>query len=234
MEFNNYWTKEINKLYHDMIKEGKSIDEIRNHFDKNLLMHHPNKKFHIDGKLLILTGYEEYRKKLNEIKIIPGEIKYKVDSELSEMFNDREDYLLSFNVNGVDYIIVLFYYFVNGVESFNIFFTTQKQYNNYLRLKGETNYGDLTPEEFLKISTILEKETNYGDIIKIMKSISFILLNFHNILKYHYDLPYSICETNRKTKIKLYRNIIKNSFNDIIETEDIMNNGEKIYYYHIN
>ena len=72
MKFNNYWTKEINKLYHDMIKEGKTIDEITNHFGKDLLYHHPNKKFHIDGKFLINKGIVlPYNNFLNEIKIIP-------------------------------------------------------------------------------------------------------------------------------------------------------------------
>ena len=233
MKFNNYWTKEINKLYHDMIKEGKTMDEIKNHFGKDLLMHHPDKKFHVEGKLMILTGYGEYVKKLNEIKFTPGETEYLVDKKPSEMFDSGEDYFLSFNVNGIDYIIVLFYYIVKGVKSFNVFFTTKKQYDEYLKIKGDIKYGDLTPDKFNELSEILERTTNYNDIIKIMKSISFILINFHTVLRYYNDIPYSICETDRKIKIKLYRNIIENSFDNIEETEDKMDNGMKIYYYYI-
>jgi hypothetical protein len=230
MEFNNYWTKDINDLYHNMVKEGKSINEIRNHFDNNVLMHHPNKKFHVDIKIPSLLKYNIF---LNEIKIIPSETKYTIDYKNSEMYNDVKDYFLSFNVNGVNYIIVLFYYIVNNVSSFNILFTTQKQYNEYLEIKGNKKYSDITIDEFNQLSIILEEETNYNNIIKIMKSISFILKNFHNILKYYNDIPYSICEINNPIKIKLYGNIIKNSFDDIIETKDIMKNSKNIYYYQI-
>jgi len=228
MKFNNYWTKEINDLYREMIRENKSMDDIINHFGRDLLNHHPNKKFHRDGKMF------PYKDFVNEIKITPGEIEYEIDIKESEMFNQGKDYLLSFNINDVDYIIILFYYIVNDVVSFNVLFTTKEQYDEYIKIKGDKKYGELSIEEFNDISEILERETNYGVIIKIMKSISFILINFHNILKYSYDIPYSICETNNPVKIRLYRNIIEQSFINIKETEDIMYNGMKIYYYYIN
>jgi len=227
MEFNNYWTKEINNLYHKMIKENTSMQDIIDYFGYDLLNYHPNKKFHRDGKIY---PFKEF---LNEIKIIPGETQYTVVTKESEMFKQGKDYFLSFNVKGVDYIIILFYYIVNDIKSFNILFTTKKQYDDYIKFKGNKKYSDFTLEEFIHITKILERETNYGDIIKIMKSLSFILINFNKILKYYYDIPYSICQTNKPVKIRLYRNIIKKSFENLIETEDIMSNGNKIYYYYV-
>ena len=46
---------------------------------------------------------------------------------------------------------------------------------------------------------------------------------------------FSVTETDKPTKIKLYRNIIKDSFKNITESEcdSELNNGKKIYYYTI-
>jgi hypothetical protein len=66
-----------------------------------------------------------------------------------------------------------------------------------------------------------------------MKKISFILLEEYPIIKLMYKIPLSITETNDLVKIKLYRNIIKDSFPDFIETMDKseLNIGKQIFYY---
>jgi hypothetical protein len=48
-----------------------------------------------------------------------------------------------------------------------------------------------------------------------------------------YKIPLSITETNDLVKIRLYRNIIKDSFPDFIETMDKseLNIGKQIFYY---
>jgi hypothetical protein len=62
------------------------------------------------------------------------------------------------------------------------------------------------------------------------------MFDFYNeVLKENYpNIPFSIGDTpNNEKKIKFYRNIIKNSFKKVQETEDTDETGSKIYYYKI-
>lgn len=66
-----------------------------------------------------------------------------------------------------------------------------------------------------------------------MKKISFILLEEYPTIKLMYNLPLSITETNDKVKLRLYQNIIKDSFTDFTQTKNDseLSIGKKIYYY---
>lgn len=52
MEFNKHWTKEKNDELRQMIKEKKSVDEIREYFG-SLLEYHPDKKYCSSGRVLL-------------------------------------------------------------------------------------------------------------------------------------------------------------------------------------
>jgi len=229
MEFNNYWTKEINKLYHDMIKEGKTMDEIKNHFGKDLLMHHPNKKF---GDGYINKSFVNFIKE--EIKVTPIDTYYKISRKNSSVDNNKKDYKISFIVNDNEYILFLYYFINDDKKSYEIFFTTKEQEDKKIEYLSKITKGELNEEEMDDIINIVEEETNRMDIMKLMKSLSYILFQSYPNIKYdNGDIPYSITESTKKNKMKLYRNIIENSFDNVIETEDILKDGRKIFYYKI-
>lgn len=59
-----------------------------------------------------------------------------------------------------------------------------------------------------------------------MKSISYILFDIIQ----NYNISLSIMEGNDKRRINLYRNIIKNSFQNLEESEVIVD-GKMLYLY---
>ena len=98
---------------------------------------------------------------------------------------------------------------------------------NSIRHKGYIT--DIEREELIKI---VEKETDYNQIYSVMKKVSYILLDFikNNIN----NITISIGETNRIVKINLYRNIIKNSFPNMIDLGyKTDTNNNKYYLYKI-
>ena len=90
--------------------------------------------------------------------------------------------------------------------------------------------GKISDEEFKILDEIISEETKLNNLYQILKKISWILNDFStkNIKK----SILSIGETKNKIKIDLYRNIIRDSFSNIIESEEeIM--GYKYYLYTI-
>ncbi len=227
MIFNNVWTKEKNDKLRQFIKEKKSTDFIIEYFCEDL-EHHPTKKYSHS----VLKGYHlQSYKQFNEIKINPINTLYDRYSEYSEYYENKENYIINFVDNDTKYIIMLLYVENFNKPSYEIVFTTQKQYDIYIKTINDIKKKrilNLTDEELL--TDIIEKETNYNKVISIMKKLSYIILREIKLL----DIPLSLTETNNYKKIELYRNIIKDSF-DIVETSGMseLNPGKKIFYYEL-
>lgn len=228
MIFNDIWTKELNDELRQMNKDGKSVDEIRERFGK-LLEHNPKKKYCCYDKLL------RFDKFVNEIYVNPRYTRYLIGKKLSVSYNNEYDYFLSFRTNKEEYYLILFYYIDKGIKSYNLLFTTTNQYNEYEDkmqdiIKSKKHGEIFTENDMSVLSKILERETKLNEPLEIMNSISYILFDFcprENIKSL------SIGDTNRKEKINMYRDIIKNSFPNIIETISVDEKGKDIYYYSI-
>jgi len=229
MEFNEKWTKEINDEYRQMIKDGKSVDEILEEF-KEVSQFHPKGKF----KRGLMT-FENYINLINEIKFNPNYVYFTFNYEQSLRFKDGKDIIFYFNVNDIDYILKLEFlienneYFHNQIF-YNIFFTTKKQYDEYLYfIKNEKDISKLE-NMYLELQELVEKETNRNDVIKIFNSISYILLKASNHIK---DPIFALTETTRPEKINFYNKSIQDSFKDKYELKIGKSQyfDGKTYYY---
>lgn len=220
MQFNEKWNKAKNDQLRKMNRDGKSKDFIINYFGENLKYDPKNRfAYGMSG----IFSYSEFIK-LNEIKITPKEIEYETKVVKSNFIKGKNDYVNYFTVNKHEYIIRYFYYILNDIESYQLLFTTAKQYNFYLiEMNKLKKSGNFTETDYINLQNIVEKETNFNDIMNIMKAISYILLDFYPSVS---NLPLSLGETNNPVKIELYRNVIRNSFPHIIETNDLDFNGK--------
>lgn len=230
MEFNDIWTKEVNDQYRKMIKEHKSMDEIREVLGDKM-KYHPEQKFKHGG----FMTYEGFMALMNEIKIHPNYIFFGYNISKSRRFPHGKDIHCYFTINDVDYVLTLEYLIennklFNNKVVYNIFFTTKKQFDDL-----EKKLSKLKPEEweenFAKLQDMSEKETNKGDIIKIFNAISYILLKMIDDL----DNPiYVLSDTNNSKKINFYKKTIEDSFHSKYELKigkSIFFPDENTYYY---
>jgi hypothetical protein len=241
MKFNEFWTKEKNDELRKMRIEKKSIDEIYEHFGEYLLQYHPNKKFGRTNKFIGVRSHKLVNYRIfNEIKINPNAIDYKYEWKRSKAYPNFYDFHLHFTIGVNNYIIVLFHLKCKNVVSYNILFTTEEQFNRYNneldKLISQRETFFITPEQQTLLASILEEETELNEPLKVINAISFIMFDFYNeIFKINYPtIPFSIGDTvDKPKKINFYRNIIKSSFKNVEETEDIDDIGNRIYYYKI-
>lgn len=235
MIFNEIWTKEKNDNLREMIKENKSVNEIRDFFGDDL-NYHPNKKYShgISSIRNLIINYNDF---VNEIYINKfKEVEYKSTIKISKFCNDV-DYIIDFKINTEDYVLIFMRY-DTIYKSFNLVFTTKKQYIEYDKkfdeLKKSNNLNQNTYQDLINI---LEKETNSKKVnpFELMNVLSYIILDFYNkIVKIQYpNIFLSLGETMLEIKLKLYRDIIKNTFKDIDEIKEIDQDGGSIYYYKI-
>ena len=230
MEFNEKWTKEVNDEYRKMICEKKTTDEILAHFG-DLVKYHPKKRFSAN-----LLTYERFMLTVNEIKMHPNYIYFEFNTIKSKRYVDKKDTICHFIINDTEYILLLEYLIENN-SSFNnqvvhnIFFTTKKQYDNYI--KKTLNLSALEMEKiFHELQTDVEKTTNKGDIIKIFSSLSYILLKMSNMIE---GGIYMISETDDERKFHFYKKSIEDSFDNFEVVADVSKflPGKKSYYYKI-
>ena len=176
---------------------------------------------------------------LNEIYLHPKKIDYEILQRENIFFDSsKTDYLLKFKIRKHEYVLWLIYSNINGIMSYEILLTTTHQLDNFeLKLKEITdkniinNETKISDDDFNDLKSIVEKETNFFDFYDIMNSVSYILLDFHK--KFIFKYPLLISETDNKKKIKIYRNLIKHTFNSVIETKSLNNEGKNIFYYKI-
>lgn len=228
MEFNDKWTKVVNDEYRKMIREHKSTDEIVNYFG-DLIKYHPKKKY--SGGLFT---YEKFILTVNEIKYHPNYINFGFNYFPSKRFKDKDDIYCFFNINNVEYILILEYLIENNSSFknkivYNIFFTTKYQYEIFDNITKNLSSSEIE-KKFLELQEITEKETNKGDIIKIFNSLSYILLKMSSRIK---KCVYMISETENIQKINFYKKSIEDSFDNYDLIIDISSfiPDKKSYYY---
>jgi hypothetical protein len=225
-EYNEKWTREKFVEYRKLKKDGYTHDMLKEHFGDDIWYSGLYNK-----NSCTLPHIIKYAHFVNEIKVNPEETDYNYMKMPSVFFKNETDYVISFYSNDLPYIIALMYFPINDIETYNIVFTTSVQWNEYnFKLKTFKRKGHITDEEYEILNKIISKETKLNDLYSILKKISWILLDFYmtNLV----DKKLSIGDTENEKKIKLYRNIIENSFTNIIEKEESFSN-HKYYIYEI-
>ena len=222
MEFNKNWTKEDNDKMREMFKEGKTHDDVINYFGEEKVKFHPKKKFHRGKHLPMFNNF------ISEIKINPKKTEYIFQKIDSISYKNKKDIVTFFNINNHEYVLVLFYMFENNIQSYEILFTTKKQYDEYFLLLPGKHF---TEEEQDTLKKILENNTKFNELYDLLKSITFILVEMYDDLKFFFgDIIFSITETDNPIKIRLYKNIIKDSFPNFSYKRRKIN-SKYIYYY---
>lgn len=224
MEFNKNWTQEDNNLLRTLIKEGNSIESIRNYFTNDKLFYHPSKKYYQSGKSSAIPTFknniEDFSGFINEIKYEQLKSDFIIDFEKSDKFLDQFNYIYKFQTNSGNKYIVDFIYLYDNIgpykekDIYNISFTLDKN-------RDISNYQDY------------EKLTKLNESHEIIKRIIFIFRSFN--LRFGNNCIYMLGETEDKRKINWYRQLIKDSFNDIEEVVGISSftNGLDAYYFEI-
>jgi len=223
-EYNERWTREKFVEYRKLKRNGYTHQQLKEHFGDDIWY---SGLYNKNANILPWLNF------INEIKINPVEIPYSFWNRNSLFYKGNLDYFTEFETdNEVKYILCLMYYLVNGVPTYNVIFSTEWQFKKYdLELRNMLKKGTITEEERDYLKSIFEKETNYNDIYNLMKRISFIILDMYN--RYLIGNILSIGDTDNKRKINLYRNIIKDSFENIKEEEVLDEMKNKYYLYKI-
>ena len=223
-DYNDKWTKENFLEYRKLKRSG---------YTDKMLIEHFGDDIYYSGMYNRNSNIMPWLEFLTEITITPEYTNYTISKKPSNIYPNKSDYLISFDNNGTKYIISLFFYVIEGVETYNVLLTTEKQWLDYEEKLDEIrSKGYITDEERNELVNIVEKETGFYQIYGIMKKISYILFDFFEKLGY---TIISLGETKNPIKINLYRNIIKNSFKEIQEIgEKFDDAGNKYYLYKIN
>jgi len=189
------------------------------------------------SNIYISKTIKKYNDFVNEMKISPSRVDFNTTYIKSPFYDNKDDIIAKFTLNKHDYIILLSYFIDDNIESYNILFTTQKQYDTYTQklyqiIKSKQPGDILTDDEHKELVNIIEKETEYNELFPLLKNISYILIYLYNNMRLIYgDIIFSIGDTTNPVKVKLYRNIIKDSFPNFVETKTIDSQGNDIYYY---
>lgn len=228
-EYNEKWTKEKFIEYRKLKRSGYSHEMLKEHFGEDIYYSGMyNKNAHIIPYDYFTKYFEN---KINEIKINPEQTNYDITPVPSDLNSNKMDYILTFISNMVSYTLCLMYYKIHDDDTYNIIFTTTDQWNQYRQeFFNISNKGSVEKDEWELLNDIISKETKLNDLFPIFRKLSWILLDFY---KNHLDNQLlSIGDTDNKKKISLYRNIIKYSFIDVVETEVVFN-GNKYYLYKV-
>lgn len=215
------WTKENFLEYRRLKRSGWTHNMLKEHFGDVI---YESGLYNKNGRTLPIYDYSAF---ISEIKISPEEVDYSYVSKPSFYIKGSSDFLISFYSNEIPYILALLPFPLCGQLTYNIIFATRDQWNEYeYNLSRFISKGNITIEEENILCGIISKETNKNDIYSILKKMSWILFDF--CCKYLKGNSLSIGETENPIKIKLYRNIIKDSFENIVEKECML--GINRYY----
>ena len=218
--YNDIWTREKFLEYRNLKREGYSHEMLKEHFGDDI---YHSGLYNKNSSILPWLDF------LKEIIVTPEYTSYNINTKYSDIHNNKIDYIVDFIDNGNIYIISLFYYEINNIETYNILLTTKKQWDDYInKLNIFKLKGFITDEERVELVNIVEKETGYNQLYTILRKTSYIL---SDLIKNKLNgCPISLGDTNNPVKINLYRNIIKSSFNDLIESEEIFNDNKYFIY----
>lgn len=228
-DYNEKWTREKFIEYRRLKRSGYTDKMLKEHFGEDIYYSDMyNKNAHIIPYDYFTKYFEN---KLNEIKINPEKTEYDITPVYSSLDTNKMDYILTFLSGDVLYTICIMYYKIHNDDTYNIIFTTTDQWNQYRQeFFNLSKKGSINKDEWRLLNDIISRETGFNDLFPIFRKISWILLDFYD--KHIKDEILSIGDTENKKKINLYRNIIKDSFGNIIETETTFN-GNKYYLYKI-
>jgi hypothetical protein len=224
MEFNRNWTKQDNNKMRQMIKEKKSVDEIRNYFGNDKLFYHPTKKYYHSGKSGSIPTFKEkikdYSGFINEIKYESLKTDFTIDFKKSKHFKEEFDYLYRFQTESGNRYIVDFIYLKDNLSPF----PNKEIYNISLTLEENRNLSDY--EDYEKLSKLNEQH-------ELLKRLIFICKDFND--RFSKDKFYLIGETEDKRKINWYRNLISDSFDNVEEIvgKSSFTNGLNAYYFSV-
>lgn len=225
MEFNKNWTKEDNDKLRSLIKEGKNESYIRNHFGNDKLFYHPYKKYYLSNKSAPIPIFKnkisDFTGFINEIKYEELKTDFVVDFEKSPQFKDQFNYLYKFQTNRGNKYVVDFIYLIDTIGPF----PNKDIYNISFTIESNRNLDDYVE---------YEKQTLLDENHEIIKRLIFIFRDFDN--RFGKGCVYLIGETSDKRKINWYRNLIKDTFDNIEETIGVSSftNGLDGYYYIVN
>ena len=224
MVYNERWTREKFIEYKRLKRSGWSEKMLIEHFGEDI--YHSG----IYNRKSTIMPWLEF---ITEITIIPVYTDYTFSKKISDIYKDKIDYIIRFQNKGIDYIISLFYYIIDNLETYNVLLTTEEQWIEYEKKLNSIKYkGYITDDERNELVNIVEKETGLNHLYPVMKGISYILLDIFE--KELGNSILSLGETKNMVKINLYRNIIKNSFSNIEEIGEKLDDvGNKYYLYKI-
>jgi hypothetical protein len=213
------WSKDKHIEYRKLKRSGYTDKMLIEHFGENIYesgMY--NRKSSIMPWLQFIT----------EINITPEYTDYNLSKKSSDIYLEKFDYIIRFEDDNTKYIISLFYYIIDEIETYNILLTTEKQWMDYESKLNDIQYkGYITNDERIELINIVEKETGLNRLYPVMKKVSYILFD---VIKKLGDMTVSLGETGNIVKINLYRNIIKNSFVGVIEIDSKFDNTNNKYY----
>lgn len=224
MNFNEHWTKEDNNLYRKLVKERKTPDEIISIMGIEKLKHKPNGYYSSGG---ILKNFNNY---LKEIVYTEKYTTFNLNVQRSKYFKDENNYIFTFKTdNNFEYVFEFIYYkdsvgpYVN-YNLYNLSFTSLEQKNK----------SDLIDNDKLK-TEIYEKPTDRNEIHDLIKRLIYIFNHFHNYYGKRQNAIYFIGETENLQKIIFYRDLIKSSFKNVIETkgDSTINLNLPVYYFEV-
>lgn len=219
-EYNDRWTREKFIEYRKLKKSG---------WNDRMLIEHFGEDIYHSGLYNRRSSILPWLNFLTEITITPEQCNYRVSSKPSDFFAGKSDWILEFNDNGTDYVICLFFYFINEIENYNILLTTKNQWNEYqVLISSLITRSYVTDLERKLMVEIVERQTNLNQVYSVMKKVSYIIKDFISS-----KLPgviLSIGETSNPAKINLYRNIIKNSFPEVQFLGDIEDDDKNKYF----
>ena len=224
-EYDERWTREKFLEYRKLKRCG---------YDDKMLIEHFGEDIYCSGmynKNASVLPWELFKKINEEIKINPKKTRYDITPVPSNLSLSNMDYILTFISNDISYTICLMYYKIYDDDTYNVVFTTTEQWNEYRQeFFNLSKKGNIEKDEWELLNNIISKETNLNDLFPIFRKLSWILLDFYN--NHLEGQLLSIGYTENEKKINFYRNIIKDSFLNIIE-EEVLFNNDKYYIYKI-
>ena len=213
------WTKVKHIEYRNLKRSG---------YTDKMLIEHFGEDIYESGMYNRKSSIMPWLQFITEINITPEYTDYNLSKKLSDIYLEKFDYIIRFEDDNTKYIISLFYYIVDNIETYNILLTTEKQWMDYESKLNDIRYkGYITNDERIELVNIVEKETGLNRLYPVMKKVSYILFD---VIKKLGDMTVSLGETENIVKINLYRNIIKNSFAGVIEIGSKFDNANNKYY----
>jgi hypothetical protein len=209
-QYNDRWTRDKYLEYRTLKRNGYTHKMLKEHFGDDIYYSGIYNK-NGSKKLSILDNY------IKEIKITPIENSYKLWVDNNLFYRNKFDYFIEFNSkNNNKYVLWFNYNQIGNIETYDISFTIYDVFNDVFNgLKNVLKNRKLTSDDISILKNIYENETNLKELYDIMKRLSFIIFDVYD--KHLIGKLLSIGDTDNKVKIKMYRNIIKDSFHDIEE-----------------